>query len=499
MKLKNYFSLAVFILAFSCSRNEFVENNSPSMGDPMSNKEINEKIDSSLKDNGGFDWKNSSDYMLWSAIIRGGNNATIGFGESGNDFVRSSSKNNVNIESEILEIIKTNEKSTIEKILVNSDGVLNYIDVKISNPETIIALRKNGHIRYIEPTEYPYQSSIIEDSNSSNNDVIYSTNSSVSSGSGCGYGNTTLSTADYTTVAPGALVPWSFTRHNIPAAWAKSTGQNVTVGIIDTGVSPVQTLLGNSFNVGYSSGRSIQKYGLFNNDGANDGCGHGTSMASVLAAPRNNKNLPTGVAYNSNLITYRAASDVVLDSNSEAEAVKNAFIALGNNTNVKIISMSMGFLLDVGKIKDGVRYAYNKGKLIFCAGGTSISLTAAFYGVIFPANMAECIAVTGVKEGTANQRCNECHKGSQIMFTVQMQRNTGKTVPVNSYYNNLSNYVGGSSVATATTAGIAALVWSKYPSWTRTQILSRLISSSTYSTKDSQYGYGNIDAYKAVQ
>ncbi len=77
---------------------------------------------------------------------------------------------------------------------------------------------------------------------------------------------------------------------------------------------------------------------------------------------------------------------------------------------------------------------------------------------------------------------------------------TGNTVPVESYYDNQSDYVGGSSVATATTAGIAALVWSKNPTWTRDQVLTKMRqSASFYPTKNAEFGYGNINAFLAVQ
>mgnify|MGYP006204630529 CR=1 FL=1 len=82
---------------------------------------------------------------------------------------------------------------------------------------------------------------------------------------------------------------------------------------------------------------------------------------------------------------------------------ENAFTALGNRTDVKIISMSMGHIFSVGKIEDGVRYANNRGKLIFCAGGTSTSFTN-FVGVIFPAWMPETVAVTGIKEASTYQK-----------------------------------------------------------------------------------------------
>jgi subtilisin family serine protease len=75
---------------------------------------------------------------------------------------------------------------------------------------------------------------------------------------------------------------------------------------------------------------------------------------------------------------------------------------------------------------------------------------------------------------------------------------TNKHVPVLSYYNNQAEYVGGSSVATATTAGIAALVWSKYPTWSKTQILSRMRASSQFNPKNSQFGHGMINANLAT-
>jgi serine protease len=492
--------LVVSIVLFSsCSKEESQENPiliEASQQNPLTPQQINAKIDESMNNTGSFNWKEASNHLLWSAIYQGQKIATIGFGTSSNDFNRSKSANNQKIQKELLDIILKYEEKTIDRVLISSDAYLNLIDVVIEKQETVIALRRSGYIRYIEPSDYRY----------------FEVNASVqksSGSSGCGFESEVLSASDYTTVTPNAKAPWTFYQHNIPAAWSYSSGAGVTIGIIDSGVSPNQTLLGSNFNTGLSSGRTIQKYGVYvdsiwpwstTTDGPNDQCGHGTSMASVAAAPRNNSGLPVGVAYNANLITYRAASNVVLDGYHEQNGVKNAFTALANNANVKIISMSMGHIFSVGKIEDGVKYAYSKGKLIFCAGGTSTSFTN-FVGVIFPAWMPETQAVTGVKEGTSNQRCDVCHSGTEIDFTVQMQRaGSGNTVPVDSYYDNQTDYVGGSSVATATTAGIAALVWAKNPTWTRAQVLAKLQQSATYyPTKNADYGYGNINALLAVQ
>lgn len=487
------------IMFASCTKDE--TNNDPilvnvTQKEALKPSEINAKIEEIASANNIFDWSQVSDQVLWSAALQGQNLMTIGFGITKNDFDRSKLSNNQSIQKELFDIIERYEGKKIKDILVSTDAYLNLFDVLIEKQETIIALKRSKALRYIEPADYRYLE----------NNADYQKQKS---SSGCGYETATLTSSDYTTISPNAKVPWAFYQHNIPAAWNISTGTGITIGVVDTGLSGNQTLMGSSFNDGQSSGRTVQRFGTFvdsfwpwstSTDGINDKCGHGTSMSSVATSPRNNKGLPVGVAYNANLVTYRASSDVLLEGYHEQNGVKNAFTGLANNANVKIISMSMGYIFSVGKIEDGIKYAYSKGKLIFCAGGTSTTFTN-FVGVIFPAWMSETVAVTGIKEGNTYQKCDICHTGNKIDFTIVMERlGSGKTVPVNSYYDNQSNYVGGSSVATATTAGIAALVWSKNPSWTRDQVLNKMKqSSSFYPNKNSEFGYGNINALLAVQ
>ena len=489
------------ILFTSCSKDE--NENQPVVvnaleKEPLTTAQINGTIDQVLTSNTQFQWSEMSSQMIWSAALQGQNLITLGFGNSAADFERSTSSNNQKIQNELLSIITKYEGKDVKDILVSSDEFLNLIDVVITKQETIIALRQTKYIRYIEPADYRYLGENVNNQNERS-----------SSSSGCGFESSTLNTQDFTTVTPNAKVPWTFYVHNIPSAWNLSTGRGITIGVIDTGTSPNQTMLGSNFNNGQSTGRSIQKFGTFVNsiwpwstttDGSSDLCGHGTSMSAVAAAPRNSNGLPVGVAYNANLVTYRAAENVLLEGYHEQNGVKNAFTGLGNNPNVKIISMSMGYIFSVGKISDGVKYAHSRGKLIFCAGGTSTSFTT-FVGVIFPAWMPETIAVTGVKEGTNYQKCDVCHTGNKIDFTIAMQRATGEnTVPITSYYDNQSDYVGGSSVATATTAGIAALVWAKNPTWTRDQVLTKMKQSSQFfPTKNPDFGHGNINAFLAVQ
>ena len=500
MKKCVFLLLTVFALS-SCNNDDLQTSSVESeivQTDPLTARQINEKINETTKTKGRFSWNESTSHFLWSGIVQGNKVASIGFGNSKDDFDRNKSANSESMQNEILDVIAQYEGKK-DRVLLASDENLNQIDVYIEKQETVIALRRLKTIRYFEPADYHYFE---------NETKINGVAKSSGSSSGCGFESTALSASDYTTVTPNAKASWSFYKHNITSAWSYSTGAGITIGLIDSGVSANQSLLGSSFNNGLSSGRSISKNGVYVDsvwpwssgfDGSDDKCGHGTSMASAMAAPRNSQGQPVGVAYNANLVTYRAASNVVLDGYHEQEGVKLAFTALANNASVKIISMSMGHIFSVGKIEDGVKYAYSKGKLIFCAGGTSTSFTT-FVGVIFPAWMPETQAITGVKENTSNQKCDVCHSGAEIDFTYQMERASGNNIPVLSYYNAQTDYVGGSSVATASTAGIAALVWSKNPSWTREQVLTKMRQSSTYyPTPNSDFGYGNINVLQAVQ
>ncbi|MEM9260095.1 MAG: S8 family serine peptidase, partial [Bacteroidota bacterium] len=154
-----------------------------------------------------------------------------------------------------------------------------------------------------------------------------------------------------------------------------------------------------------------------------------------------------------------------------------------------------------GTVMDGVRYSYIIGKLIMAASGTSLFWTF-WWGVIFPGSLSETTAVTGVRTGSPMQRCNTCHDGSKVDFVAVMQRrnDTDRTSLTLSRNNNNPGYVGGSSAATATTAGIAALVWATNPSQSRSQVLNRMKqASSFYPSRNGNFGWGIVDASQAVQ
>ncbi len=478
--------------------------------DLLTKSEIDQIIYNKLEKNGKFEWNMVDDHVLISALILSDSIASIGYNATSSDYVNYESFNQSarsfdETKAKIKAIFATTSSnrslstSTQSQNFLYEDKNFPIIDVKIYNQETLDRVRDVGNIRFIEPVNYTFNESNITRSNSS-----------LSSGSGCGDVEAqSIHTNDYVTISPNALQSWNYTYMNIPQAWNYTTGKNVTIGVIDSGVFQEQSMLNDHFSIS-NANRNVENYGTYvdswwpwstETDGVWDKCGHGTQMAGIATAPRSNKGTPVGVAYDANLITVRATSNVVLDSYHEQKGVANALRLLADRSDVKIISMSLGHIASVGRIEDAVKYAHAKGKIIVAAGGTSTTFTT-WYGVIFPAWMPETVAVTGVTDATDYETCDICHDGKEIDFTIVMQRSgngnrNALTLPQNGYG---SRYVSGSSAATATFAGISALVWSKYPNESREQILNRLKKAGEfYPNKNGDYGWGTVDALKAIQ
>jgi serine protease len=507
MKKANYFILSS-ILFYACTQEENLKP-LPQERVQYSKHEIDKIITTSLQQQNEFKWEFVTEELVASALAAGDSLLAIGYKPqdlSVDDFQLSS----INIHTpswqqakaqillKVTDVLNKYSRTPVKvsDIIVKEDDTLPVVVVKVANREVIEVLRKLNTTRYAEPLGYPFQ------------EVALHAEQRVNSDLGCGNDPASfIPSNDYQLVSSTVKVPWNFYTMNIPQAWQYSTGRGVGVALIDTGLSPDQNKLGVNFNQGESSGRLLYKFGTFKSsiwpwvgpDGPNDKCGHGTQMAGALCAPRGIDGSTVGVAYNANLIGIRGTADVVIESSSEQNGVIEALKLAANRSDVKIISMSIGTPLWSSSVADAVRYAYGKGKLIFAAAGTSTSFTT-WVGVIFPARMAETVAVTGVVEGSYTA-CNICHKGSEVDFTIVMQRadDGSRTSLTLAHQGDQPSRVGGSSVATATTAGIAAMVWSINPLMSREQVLERLKQSAElYPNRNSNFGWGTINALEAV-
>lgn len=508
--MKKTLTLLVFALSitFSCNKvvPEVASSNADTLpvlrdkttlvsvpeGEPYSKADLDKMVLETLERQHDFRWEMLDFKALWSATLYGDQSVAIGYKPTGVDNIEGiihkidlksepwKSVHDAIIQLVVDELTSQGRAASLESLIIEDDQVLPIITFRLTDKNVLTKLYNLENVRYVEPLDYWPGSE--EDR-------------STSGCSGSTYG---LNANDYSTTTPNCLLPWNYNNTNIPSAWSIAAGQGITIGVIDAGLSSSQSLLGSNFNNGDSNvGRTITTDYTWGSS-AYSSCSHGTSMSGTAAGPRNNTGATTGVSYKSSLHFIRGCEDVVLDKSSERTGVKNALVKMGNKPEVKIVSMSVGTPFYSSVLYDGVVYAYNQGKMLMAAAGTSFSFLS-WWGVVYPAVHTQCVAITGVNENY--NTCSSCHDGSEVDFTIVMERNG------NSSRNSLSlkpsgntpSYIGGSSVATATAAGVAGLVWSVNPNFTREQVFNFLMTTSQYYPGISNYaGYGTLNAGAAV-
>jgi len=380
---------------------------------------------------------------------------------------------------------------------------------------------------------------------------------------GCGCGEATPPPmTDFSEIQPGVKMPWNYFFNGIDEntnnpsttnAWSKSTGDDIGVAVIDSGVSFEQENLDGSDQYFDMVGLSFNRYeerrdflgAEFNfevtiyppgpnfpggaaftpiespiTDGreAHDRCGHGTRQAGLIAAPRGFDGNAVGIAYNCDLYNYRALHNPLILTIREKLAVGRALMAAGQEDNIKIISMAAAQFPGSDpspSILNGINMAYGQGKMIICAAGTNLPLPIppsmqSDDFVLFPASNPKTIAVTGIQIpaifpaplGLDAVNCHDCFAGPEVDFAVIMEdgTNNSRTTLSVTCDGDIPEYVSGSSSSTGSLSGMAALIWAKLgSSASRSDVLTRMrVASSNPFDKHPSLGHGYIDVNQAL-
>jgi thermitase len=295
------------------------------------------------------------------------------------------------------------------------------------------------------------------------------------------------------------LVPndpyWSFQwgpqKIQADLAWDTTIGDSsILVAVIDTGIDYSHPdLAGNYVTVGYNwvNGTS---------DPLDDN-GHGTHCAGIIAAVLNNA---IGIA---GLAQVKIMAEKGLDASGSGyeDDLANAIIHAVNQ-GAKILSNSWGASFDSMLIHEAVQYAYNNGVLVIAAAGNNGN-EIKFY----PAAYDEVVAVTATDSSDAPASFTSygdwvevAAPGVNIYSTLPTYHVTLNDPPYSRSRN--YDYLSGTSMACPHAAGVAALIWSRFPNATRDWVRARL----RYTAEDKgdpgfdiYYGYGRINAKNAVE
>ncbi|MEM2849629.1 MAG: S8 family serine peptidase, partial [Candidatus Bathyarchaeia archaeon] len=219
-----------------------------------------------------------------------------------------------------------------------------------------------------------------------------------------------------------------------------------------------------------------------------DDNGHGTHVAGTVAALFNTIGV-VGVAPKA----YIYAVKMLDSSGSGTIAWAVQAIQWSVDNGMQILSMSWGASADYQALRDACKAAYDKGLLLVAAAGNSGSSSGTGDNVLYPAKYDSVIAVAATDQN--NNRASWSSTGLAVELAAP-----GVNI-YSTYKNNGYATLSGTSMATPHVSGTAALVWAKNPTLTNVEVRKILQNTATdlgASGRDSQYGYGLVNASAAV-
>lgn len=292
---------------------------------------------------------------------------------------------------------------------------------------------------------------------------------------------------------------WHLPMVNMPEAWDVSTGEGVTVAIIDTGVNPFGR---DSFGpIGDS--RVLRGYNAIAGiPGGIDFEGHGTHVAGVVGQETDNGTGVAGIAYGANILPVKSLS--IFGVGVDSWIIRG--IRWATDQGADVINLSLGSFNDSQAFEDAVNYAYENGVTVVAASGNSGEGE-----VMYPAAYENCIAVGAVNyikvitdysnygdalDLVAPGGDNNVDLNGDGFADGILQENFGFFG-----FNWGFWYYAGTSFASPHVAGIAALVKSVHPDYGPDEI--RQVLQDTAQDLgtpgwDARYGHGLVDAYAAV-
>lgn len=273
---------------------------------------------------------------------------------------------------------------------------------------------------------------------------------------------------------------WGLAKIKAEAAWKVSTGSDVIVAVIDSGVDLDHPEL---------SGRVLEGYDFVNEDSvADDDYGHGTLVAGVIAAAAHNERGIAGLAWNAKILPVK-----VLDNQGQGVS-SNLTCALywaankgADVINVSIISFGPSF-----GMQSAITYAANEGALIFSASG---NLYEQGNPVTYPAALDNVIAVGATDKEDAHAWFSSA--GTFVDVSAPGVGIYSPFPPTHEEYRS----VNGTSLATPHVVGLAALVLSAAPSLSSEEVEAVIQQSAVDlgdASKDDKFGHGRIDASAAM-
>lgn len=284
-------------------------------------------------------------------------------------------------------------------------------------------------------------------------------------------------------IAAPASTPWAQQALSFSSVWPLTQGAGVTVAVVDSGVDANP-----QFGDRVTAGPDLAAAAAFGAPPDADCVGHGTSVASIIAAAPMPGISFAGVAPGAAILSVKITnSDSILDEVA-ARAIRDAV-----NLGAQVINLSLATTVSTPALQAAVQFAQDHNVVVVAAAGNDAGTGSGFTPYSYPASFPGVISVAAVD--ASGHRAFFSDRNASVVISAPGVNIIGAG-PGGSYLEG-----SGTSPAAAFVAGVAALIRSRYPRLDPAQVEQAMISSASrrpaggYSP---DAGFGEVDAPAAL-
>ncbi len=286
-----------------------------------------------------------------------------------------------------------------------------------------------------------------------------------------------------------SAIPWAQARYDLAALRQITEGAGTTVAVIDSGVDAANPQLANAVVGG---GDLLDSTGT----GTDDCIGHGTAVASIIAArPIDGAGL-RGLAPAAKILSLRVSERIETEDGTPTGAgnvqalIDGIMRAVTAKPKPAVINLSISTATDNAGLRAAVQAALDADIVVVAAVGNQ-------YGrgnpAPYPASYDGVVGVGAISQ--SGTRLPESQVGTYVDMVAPGEAIVG-AAPRSGHL-----VRSGTSFATPFVAATAALIRARYPQLNRTEVVRRLLATTDPAAGGQpslDYGYGVVNPLRAL-